>query len=115
MTFDSKEMEALLDAEKEQLEEELTAHGRKVGADWQGTSNEERTAAADPNDVADRIETLATNVALVEELEERYRDVLAALDRLKNNSFGLCAECKQPIDPDRLEANPAALKCMDHA
>ena len=75
------ELRAVLEAEKDSLEEELAEHGKKVGGDWEGTS-ESKGQEADPSDAADNIETLATNIPLVEELEKRYKEVRTALDKM---------------------------------
>ena len=37
----------------------------------------------------------------------------AALNRLKDGTYGLCAECQEPINPKRLEAVPHARMCID--
>ncbi len=39
-------------------------------------------------------------------------DVLAALARLNDGSYGTCIDCAQPIDLLRLTAIPAAARCM---
>ncbi len=101
------ELHALLGAEKDSLEEELSQHGRKVGNDWQGntqSSGEE----ADPADVADNIEELAINIPLVEELEKRYKEVMEAMSRIKEGKYGFDENTGEPIDIKRLRANPAA-------
>ena len=74
-----EELRALLGAEKDSLEEELAEHGRKVGNDWQGTAQGFSSDAADSNDTGDTLEELAVNIPLVEELESRYKQVLAAI------------------------------------
>ena len=114
--LDIDDMRALLDAEKAQLEEELASHGKKTpGGDWQGSSSEIKTSGADFTEVADQIEELATNVPLVEELELRYRDINDALKRIADGKFGACEVCGEEIPEDRLEANPAAKTCIEHA
>jgi RNA polymerase-binding protein DksA len=35
-----------------------------------------------------------------------------ALRRIRNNTYGLCAECGQPISPERLTAVPHARMCI---
>jgi len=113
---DLDDMQALLVAEKDQLEEELESRGRKVdGNDWQGSSSELKASLADQTEIADQIEELATNVPLVEELERRYRDVNSALERIEKGNFGTCEVCGKEIPKDRLEANPAAKTCIEHA
>ena len=108
------ELRANLEAEKDSLEEELAEHGKKVGEDWEGTS-ESKGQEADPSDAADNIEALATNVPLVEELEKSYKEVRRAIERMDKGTYGDCDVCKEPIIVDRLEANPAASTCVAHA
>lgn len=37
----------------------------------------------------------------------------AALARVANGSYGLCLDCEEPIEPARLRAHPAALRCAE--
>lgn len=108
------DLRATLEAERDSLEEELGEHGRKVGKDWQGTSKSVGEEP-DPNDAADNIEQLSTNVPLVEELEKRHKEIDKALEKMDKGTYGHCEACKEPIDIDRLEANPAAATCVEHA
>ena len=109
-----EELRANLEAEKDSLEEELAEHGRKVGGDWQGTS-QSKGDEADPTDAADNIEELSINVPLVEELEKRHKEIRKALEKMDQGTYGHCEVCREPIDIDRLEANPAATTCITHA
>jgi DnaK suppressor protein len=109
-----EDLRANLEAERDSLDEELAEHGRKVGKDWQGTS-ESGGEEADPTDAADNIEELAINVPLVEELEKRHKEIDSALEKMDKGTYGHCDVCKEPIDIDRLEANPAAATCVTHA
>ena len=104
-----EELRAALHAEKDSLEEELAEHGRKVGDDWVGTAQGFNENEPDENDGADKMEELGVNVALVEELEKRYKEIAAALKRMGDGTYGI-AENGEPIDVDRLRANPAATK-----
>src|SRR3989344_2695913 len=99
---------AVLDAERETLEEELASHGRATPetGDWQGTTGGLEGEEPDPNDAADQMEELATNVPLVEELEKR---------NMENGSYGACEVCGEAISTERLRANPAAQTCIAHA
>ena len=109
-----EDLRANLEAERDSLDEELAEHGRKVGKDWQGASKSEGEEP-DPNDAADNIEELATNIPLVEELEKRHKEIDKALEKMDKGTYGHCDVCKKPIDFDRLEANPAAATCIEHA
>lgn len=108
------DLRANLEAERDSLEEELAEHGRKVSRDWQGTSGSQGTEP-DPNDSADNIEELSTNIPLVEELETRHKEIGKALGKMEGGSYGICEVCHKEIPFDRLEANPAAATCVEHA
>ncbi len=108
-----EEMRGALEAEKDSLQEELASYGHETENDWEA-GIEEKGEEADPNDAADKIEELATNVPLVEELKARYREILDALEKIEKGTYGLCEKCKEPIPFDRLEANPAARVHVTH-
>lgn len=113
-----EELREALEVEKENLEEELAAHGRVQSetGNWEGTTNEAFDAPeADPIDAADQIEELATNIPLVEELEERHTDVSEALDKMTEGLYGICEVSGEPIPVERLKANPAARTTLEHA
>ncbi len=114
---DLEELRAQLEVEKENLEEELASHGRVLDdtGDWVGASTGFEGEEADPNDVADQIEELATNVPLVEELETRHRDVIDALEKMDEGVYGICEVSNEPIPLDRLKANPSARTLLEHA
>lgn len=102
------ELRTLLDAEKSSLEEELAEHGKKVGSDWQGTPVGFDSNEPDQTDAADAMEELAVNIPLVEELEKRYKEIIAALKKIDDGTYGVSEENGEPIDIKRLRANPAA-------
>jgi sigma-B regulation protein RsbU (phosphoserine phosphatase) len=47
-------------------------------------------------------------------LEHLLGDIDAALERLKEGSFGLCETCHGPIENDRIIADPLCRNCLDH-
>jgi len=112
-----EELREVLETEKQTLEDELASHGRVQSetGDWQGASQGFEGQESDPNDVADQIEELATNVPLVEELEDRHVDVTEALEKMEEGVYGICEACNEPIPLERLKANPAARTCIQHA
>lgn len=50
--------------------------------------------------------------ALAGELNDALGEVEAAIARLADGTYGLCERCGQPIAPARLEAMPAARRCI---
>lgn len=55
------------------------------------------------------------NKALSDRLELRLKEVNDALKRMEDGTYGTCETCKQPIDVERLRANPAAKTDIEHA
>lgn len=103
-----------LEAEKDAIEEEMATHGKQSDDGWEGSSESEGEEA-DSSDVADNIEALNVNVPFVAELEDRRKEIRGALERMGKGEYGLCEVCSEPIPFDRLEANPAAKTCIEHA
>jgi sigma-B regulation protein RsbU (phosphoserine phosphatase) len=42
------------------------------------------------------------------------REVDSALDRMAKGDYGLCQECHEAVEPDRLLADPLVRYCLDH-
>ena len=112
-----EELRVALTTERDNLEEELAGHGRVLNdaGDWEGASIGFDGEEADPNDVADQIEELVTNVPLVAELEEKHTDVVEALEKMEQGIYGICEEGDEQIPLERLKANPSARTCIEHA
>jgi len=53
--------------------------------------------------------------ALAAELNEALEEVEAAIVRLNEGAYGRCEVCQQPIPEARLEAMPAARRCISCA
>lgn len=105
-----------LEEEKVRLEEELGTVGRRNPsnpADWEAVPDEVGQEA-DPNDRADLIEGFEANTAILKELETRYNNVLAALDRIEKGTYGICEVSGEQIEEERLSADPAARTCKAH-
>jgi RNA polymerase-binding protein DksA len=58
---------------------------------------------------AERTEVLG----LVETLKGQLDGVEAALARIKEGRYGICANCGKEIAPARLEARPESVYCID--
>src|SRR5882762_3025762 len=41
-------------------------------------------------------------------------EVDSALDRMSKGTYGLCEECHDPVEQDRLLADPLVRYCLDH-
>jgi len=94
----------------------VAAQNPKNPADWASKETEMETMppVADPNEAADKIEEYNAHRAITGELEVRYNDIKAALQKIAEGKYGLCEVSGEPIEEDRLEANPAARTCKKH-
>jgi DnaK suppressor protein len=103
-----------LETEKKLLEDELSSLGKVDDTgDWEATPDTEINTqdVQDEADMADRSEDYEEKSIKLNALELRLRDTNKALEKIKNNSFGVCEKCGKNIEEDRLEANPAATTC----
>ena len=60
------------------------------------------------------VERLSTTAA-ARSIADSIADIDRALAKIDEGSYGLCDECGERIAPDRLEALPAASRCVDCA
>ncbi|MBP9710932.1 MAG: TraR/DksA C4-type zinc finger protein [Candidatus Pacebacteria bacterium] len=72
------------------------------------------SAAADPNEAADKQEEYIENRAITDQLEIRYNNIKRALSKIEEGTYGTCEVSGEPIEEDRLEVNPAARTCKEH-
>lgn len=113
-----KELEEKLLREKNELDKTLSSistQDPKKPNDWNATYPDLNVDPSDKSDMADEVEEFDTNLGINNVLEERYQAVTAALERMKAGTYGICAVDGAPIEPERLEANPAARTCTRHS
>src|SRR3989344_6606271 len=116
MAIDTNIFKKKLLEEKELVEKELETVGRRNpdnAADWEPVATAEEIPA-ERDEVADKLESFEENVAIVRQLESRLGENNAALGKIHDGAYGLCAVCGKEIERVRLEANPAAATCKSH-
>ncbi len=105
-----------LQKEEQKVLDELKTVGRinpSNPADWEPTVKDD-SSHADKNESADNIEEFEENTAILRELEIRLNHIRRALAKTENGSYGRCEVGGELIDTKRLEANPAAMTCVEH-
>ncbi len=83
-----------------------TVHSHVVELDQSGIGRVSRM---------DAMQQQAMTQATLQRLRTRQRKLEAALDRVAAGSYGLCCQCQVAIDPERLQADPAAVFCSECA
>ncbi len=84
----------------------------------QGIADEETPSPAGANTVLDEADEIQANehreLGLMnrQRLAERINRLTAALARLEEGTYGRCTECREPIEPARLQAIPEAATCV---
>lgn len=66
----------------------------------------------DAKDDADFLQSSTTVDAEIERDREELRRVDEALARLASGAYGVCIACGEPIDAQRLKAEPAGARCL---
>jgi RNA polymerase-binding transcription factor DksA len=98
--------------EKALLEEELLSLGQKdAHGDWSAVPEAHNDVDGDDADQAEFIQDFDSKIARLGSLEIKYNQVVAALERIEQGTYGVCLKSGKPIEEDRLEANPAAETC----
>jgi RNA polymerase-binding transcription factor DksA len=114
--MNTEQYRARLEEEQSSLEAELMTIGRRNPEnpnDWEALP-QETGQESDPNDAADLISHYEDNTAILKDLEIRFNEVGAALLRLEEGTYGICSVGGEPIEEERLNADPAAGTCKAH-
>ena len=105
-----------LEEEKQTLERELATVARRNPSnpsDWEPTPGD-TGQESDPADQAEHRDSYEERTAIVKELEISFNRVEAALARIEAGTYGVCAVSGEPIEKERLDADPAATTCKAH-
>lgn len=116
--MNTREFEKLLLAEKVSIEETLSSLGTKNPKnpnDWEPAYPDLNVDSSDKNDMADEVEEFDNALGVNTMLEEKYREIVSALERIKRGTYGKCEKGGEMIDIERLRANPAARTCVKHS
>lgn len=62
---------------------------------------------------AQEVASYSDRLSLNENLEKTLRDILNALKRIEEGSYGVCKYCENPIGEARLKARPDSSSCID--
>lgn len=103
--IDIDKMQKRLKKEQKVLAEQVQVERKKVEPSL--TANPDRT------EIANEYAYCGRRMSVLEQLEEQLLDVNRALNRIEEGTYGICTNCGQPIQAERLEALPWADLCID--
>jgi DnaK suppressor protein len=109
MTIDIASAEASLIEEREKLLHQLHELGADENGDLTGEVDYGDAFADAAAATAERTEVLG----LVETLKRLLEDVDAALVRIGDGTYGICADCGKQIGVARMEFRPTSRLCVD--
>ena len=115
MTIDQKTLAELKEAllkEKVELEQDLSRIAKplnKAAGDYE-TSFED--IGTDREDNTTEVEQYADTLPVEITLEKKLQDIIEALKKIESGTYGICHNCNQEIDIERLRANPSAKTCI---
>lgn len=105
-----------LEQEKNELEADLSKIGRinvSHPSDWE-LKPDNGADLAFRDEVADQMEEMEERGATEITLEKRLNNIKLALEKISSGKYGFCEVGGEPIEAERLEANPAARTCKTH-
>lgn len=100
-------------AQLEQMLRELDSATSTLEAEGAGDSEELSHFDQHPADTATELSDADREVALIEAADDQRTQVVAALKRLDDGSYGRCVDCGKEIPPARLEVRPEAARCVE--
>ena len=103
------ESKAALRAELLAKKEELSVRLARI------TANLQRGFDADSKEMAKELEDSEVVDALGNEARSEIAKISAALARLDNGRYGICSECGEAIEPQRMKVYPYADECIECA
>lgn len=100
-------------AQREQLEAASASHDRLGAAEGMHDSLQELSLYDNhPADIGTEMFERSKDLSLRDNFEVLKSQVDHALERLDRGLYGVCEVCGRPIEPERLEALPAATDCF---
>ena len=106
------ELKVKLIEEKNNLEKELLDIAKPTGTPGSYETQHD-VIGEDQDDNATEVEEYSDNLALENNLAGQLKEVVEALTRVENGTYGVCENCGIQMNLDRLRAYPSAKKCTE--
>lgn len=108
-----EELKAKLEEQKNSVEKELENFAKKdpnLKHNWDAKYPNREDS--DKDEVADDAQEYDTALSLEYSLEIKLKDIKLALEKIENDSYGICEKCGKEIEEERLKAVPEAKFCI---
>jgi len=102
-----------LEQEKSRLEQELAGFAEHNIHNVDDYEAEYPDFGSESDENAQEVIAFEERLSLEHTLEDELRDVKNALQKIQNNTYGVCKYCGREIDKDRLLARPTSSSCVD--
>jgi RNA polymerase-binding transcription factor DksA len=106
--MDDADARARVNAEKERIEGLISSLKGELGAENESDDAELSDYDQHPADTATDTFERERDLGLLDDLEAEFRELEDALGRVDAGTYGIDEVTGEPIDPERLEAMPAA-------
>ncbi len=101
----------------DKIKKQLEAEKNRILHEIESTSNSVLEASPDDNaeffDDVDNLNQRIENLDIKDKLREVLMDVDSALSKIDKGKYGICENCKKPIEKKRLETYPFAKYCTN--
>jgi DnaK suppressor protein len=105
-------MKDILLEERERLVAEVVALAKRERDVSVNQRIDDGGTGGDSADVATELFEQELALGLAQHVRSRLSDLDDALTRIENGEYGLCADCGEAINPERLRALPQARRCV---
>jgi len=108
-----QEIKARLEKDKLAIEGELKKFAQKdekLPGDWD--TRFPKLTGSNLEEAADEVEEYSNLLPQEYNLELRLQNINSALEKIKNNKYGICEKCKKEIPIERLKISPDARFCI---
>jgi DnaK suppressor protein len=92
--------------------EEMRADLERTVSVLQGEHHLLRGGGAEQGDAGQNLTEADRNAAAVQAAQAHRTEVLAAIARIDDGSYGNCVDCGNPVPEPRLEARPTTARCV---
>ncbi|HEX8186680.1 MAG TPA: molecular chaperone DnaK [Blastocatellia bacterium] len=108
MALDLEKYRKRLIEERDKLSQDIGT----VGEVADPAPDDRQITAADAPLISEVVDVQNT---IIDMKSDRLERINAALQSIDDGTYGACTECGKQIDPRRLDADPAAMTCIDDA